>query len=79
MIKDKIDREEIEKWIKKLEAKLQNTKLRDSKNQAFLDNIHAYVNDSKYWIEKGDYVKAWEVISFAWGLFEAGEDLEVFK
>jgi hypothetical protein len=79
MIKDKISREEIEKWIKKLEIKLQSTQLKDSKYQRFFDNIHAYVKDSKYWIEKGDYIKAWEVISFAWGLFEAGEDLGVLN
>ncbi|MBU5688354.1 MAG: DUF357 domain-containing protein, partial [Candidatus Aenigmarchaeota archaeon] len=39
---------------------------------------YAYVNDCKYWLKEGDYVKAWEVISFAWGLYEAGEEFEIF-
>ena len=79
MIKDKIDKEEIEKWLKKLETKLSKAKLKDENKKNFLENIKAYVKDCKYWMEKGDYVKAWEVISFAWGLFEAGEDLEVIE
>ena len=77
MIKDRIEKEEIELWLKRLEAKLSGVKLKDEARKNFLENIHAYVKDCKYWLEKGDYVKAWEVISFAWGLFEAGEELEV--
>ncbi|MEM5776884.1 MAG: DUF357 domain-containing protein [Candidatus Aenigmatarchaeota archaeon] len=78
MIKDRISKEEIEKWLIKLESKLNKTKLKDDTKKDFLNNIRAYVNDCKYWIDKGDYVKAWEVISFAWGLYEAGEELGVF-
>jgi hypothetical protein len=79
MINDKIEKEEIEKWLKKLEVKLSKVKLKDEAKKSFLENIQAYVKDCKYWIERGDYVKAWEVISFAWGLFEAGEELDVIE
>jgi hypothetical protein len=79
MIKDKIEKEEIEKWLKKLETKLSKVRLKDETRKNFLENIHAYVRDCKYWMEKGDYVKAWEVISFAWGLFEAGEEVGVIE
>ncbi|MEM5799759.1 MAG: DUF357 domain-containing protein [Candidatus Aenigmatarchaeota archaeon] len=78
MIKDKISKEEIEKWSNKLESTLNKTRLKDNTKEDFLKNIIAYVNDCKYWIKQGDYVKAWEVISFAWGLYEAGEELGVF-
>ncbi|MEM4367589.1 MAG: DUF357 domain-containing protein [Candidatus Aenigmatarchaeota archaeon] len=78
MIKDRIPKEEIEKWLEKLENKLSKTKLKDQSKKDFLNNIYAYVNDCKYWLKEGDYVKAWEVISFAWGLYEAGEELGVF-
>ncbi|MCX8179062.1 MAG: DUF357 domain-containing protein [Candidatus Aenigmarchaeota archaeon] len=74
MIKDRIPREEIEKWMEKLEKKLKDVKI-SKENENFVKNINAYVKDCKYWIEKGDYVKAWEVISFAWGLYEAGVEL----
>ncbi|MBU5689506.1 MAG: DUF357 domain-containing protein [Candidatus Aenigmatarchaeota archaeon] len=74
MIKDRIPKEEIEKWMERLEKKLKDVKI-NKENENFVKNIHAYVKDCKYWIEKGDYVKAWEVISFAWGLYEAGVEL----
>ncbi|MCS7134923.1 MAG: DUF357 domain-containing protein [Candidatus Aenigmarchaeota archaeon] len=79
MIKDKIPKEEIEKWLEKLEEKISKIKMKDETKQQFLDNLKAYVNDCVYWLEKGDYVKAWEAISFAWGLYEAGEYFEVFE
>jgi len=79
MVKNRIEREEIERWLKKLEDKLNKARLIDEGRKDFLENIHAYVNDCKYWMDKGDYVKAWEVISFAWGLFEAGEEFGVLK
>ena len=74
MIRDRISKEEIEGWMFKLQEKLNHLKS-NKQNENFIKNIHAYVKDCKYWIEKGDYVKAWEVISFAWGLYEAGIDL----
>jgi hypothetical protein len=79
MVKNRIEREEIERWLKKLEDKLNKARLMDERRKDFLENIRAYVRDCRYWMDKGDYVKAWEVVSFAWGLFEAGEELEVLK
>jgi len=79
MIKDKIPKELIEEWLTKLKKKLEKTKSVGKKGEEFLKNIHAYIIDTEYFLEQGDYVKAWELISFAWGLFEAGEELEVLK
>ncbi len=72
MIKDRIPKELIEEWLNKLEKKVE--KIKDVKNDDFLKNIQAYIIDTKHFLEQGDYVKAWELISFAWGLFEAGEN-----
>lgn len=65
--------------MKKLEEKVKNVKMKDVSKNQFLENIKAYIRDCKYWVDHQDYVKAWEAISFAWGLFEAGEYLEAFE
>ncbi|MBD3155794.1 MAG: DUF357 domain-containing protein [Candidatus Aenigmarchaeota archaeon] len=79
MIKDKIPRELIEEWLGKLKKELDRTKSNESKGDEILKNIHAYIIDTEHFLEKGDYVKAWELISFAWGLFECGEEIGKIK
>jgi len=79
MIKDKIPKELIEEWLTKLKKKLEKTKPIGKKNEEFLKNIHAYIIDTEHFLKQGDYVKSWELISFAWGLFEAGEELVKIK
>ncbi len=74
-MRDRIPREEIEKWLSKLKKNLENVEANDKKGKDLLENIQAYVYDTEHFLKKEDYVKAWEAISFAWGLFEAGIDL----
>ena len=79
MVVDKITKELIEDWLKKLEKRVEKTIVNDYKGNDLLINIKAYISDTKHFLEKGDYVKAWELVSFAWGLWEAGENLNIFK
>jgi len=79
MIEDKIPKELIEKWLAKLEKKLEKTKPVGKKGEELLKNIQAYVYDTNHFLKQGDYIKAWESISFAWGMFETGEELEALK
>lgn len=79
MIKNRISRKEIEKWLNKIKDKLKDVKPKGKKGEEFLKNINAYVKDCDHWLKEGDYVKAWEVVSFAWGLLEAGIDLDIIK
>ncbi|MBL7169404.1 MAG: DUF357 domain-containing protein [Candidatus Aenigmarchaeota archaeon] len=79
MVKDRIPKELIEEWLIKLKKKLEKTKPVGKKGEEFLKNIHAYIVDTEHFCDKGDYVKAWELVSFAWGLFEGGEELGVLS
>ncbi|NCO97047.1 MAG: DUF357 domain-containing protein [Candidatus Aenigmarchaeota archaeon CG_4_10_14_0_8_um_filter_37_24] len=79
MVKDKIPKELIEKWLNKLKKKMENVKPADKKGEELLKNIQAYIIDTEHFLDQGDYIRAWEAISFDWGLFEAGEDLKVLK
>lgn len=59
---------EIEKWTKKIEEELRNFSKENKKE--ILKNIKAYIEDSKYFYNKGDLVRAFEAIIWAWALFE---------
>ncbi|OGI15971.1 hypothetical protein A3K63_01305 [Candidatus Micrarchaeota archaeon RBG_16_49_10] len=78
-MKDRIPREEIEKWLVKLKAELKKTKPLSKKGEELYRNIEAYIHDTEHFMKEGDFVKAWELVSFAWGLLEAGMELEALK
>lgn len=62
-------RDEIEKWRIKIEDELKSLKSIEDKKEV-LENIKAYVRDSKYFYEKGDLIRAFEAIIWAWALLE---------
>ncbi|GEM_PF-758222 len=64
---------ETEKWLERLKEKIPN--IYGDRN--FINNIMAYEKDSRYFLEKGELVKAFECIVWAWAWFEIG--LEVGK
>ena len=78
-MRDRIAREEIEKWLSRLKEELKNVKANDKEGKELLKNIQAYAYDTEHFLKEEDYVKAWELVSFTWGLFEAGKDLGVLK
>ena len=55
---------EIEKWTQRLEEKI-----KPMKGVKRLENIVAYLEDSKFFKEKGDLVKSFECLIWAWALF----------
>jgi len=74
-IKDRVSLEEIQKQLIKLKERLKTVKAVKSEGKEFLENIKAYVNDTEYFIKKGEYVLAFESIVWAWAWFEIGERL----
>ena len=78
-MRDRIPEEEIEKWLSRLKKEMKNTKATNKKGKEFLNNINAYIHDCEYFQKKEDLVVAWELISFAWGLFEAGLFTEIIE
>ncbi len=59
-----------EKWRKRIKEEIK--KVKTAKDQEFLDNIHAYIKDSKHFSGKKDYVRAFEAIVWAWAWLEIG-------
>ncbi|MEM7816833.1 MAG: DUF357 domain-containing protein [Candidatus Aenigmatarchaeota archaeon] len=68
---------ETEKWTKRIEKKLEEIKRENNKEkEEIIRNIEAYIEDSKYFHNKGDLVKAFEAIIWAWALFEINFKIE---
>ncbi|MFH1977781.1 MAG: DUF357 domain-containing protein [Candidatus Aenigmatarchaeota archaeon] len=67
-------REQTEKWLTKLEEEVQymqfTEKIEKRVIQEATDNIHSYISDSKYFRDKGDMVRAFEAVMYAWGIYE---------
>ena len=74
MLEDRL-KEEIKKWTKKLEDSLSKTRALDSKGIEFLTNIKAYQSDSLYFFQKGDLIRAFEALIWAWAYLEIGKQL----
>ena len=70
---------EIDKWAKRIEAKMKDIKVIDKKNENFLTNIRAYIKDSKYFLEKGDLVRSFEAIVWAWSWLEILKELKILE
>jgi hypothetical protein len=69
-------RSETLKWIKRAEEVFSALEMID---QRFAENIKAYIKDSKYFLEKGDLVRAFECIIWAWAWIEIGEELGLVR
>ena len=75
--------EQTDKWLQRLEAafsRFESTgRLPDADIDAIRKNIEAYIKDSGYFREKGDLVRAFEAVVYAWGLLEACQQLGLVK
>lgn len=78
-VKDKIPKEEILKWLGRIEGKLPGLKATGQKGEEFLTNIRAYVSDSRHFLETDDYVNAFEAVIWAWSWYEIGEELRLLS
>lgn len=66
-------REETVKWLERAE----NLFSEISGSEQFIANISAYISDSKYFLEKGDLVRAFEAVIWAWAWMEIGIEIGV--
>tara|TARA_Y100000310_G_C20589880_1_gene767421 strand:+ start:847 stop:1080 length:234 start_codon:yes stop_codon:yes gene_type:complete len=64
-------RKEIAKWLPKAKAEVK--KIKKVKDEGFLTNIKAYIKDTEYFLEKGDLVKGFEAVVWAWAWLEIGK------
>lgn len=64
-------KEETEKWLSR--AREKRAQLKESQ---YLKNIDAYISDSEYFMKKGDLIRAFEAVVWAWAWMEILEELK---
>ena len=66
---------ETRKWLVKAEDLFAAV----SGEEHFLENISAYIRDSHYFLEKGDLIRAFEAVIWAWAWMEIGLERKILK
>lgn len=66
-------RTETLKWLEKADELLAGI----SGDEHFLKNISAYICDSRYFLETGDLIRAFEAVVWAWAWMEIGLEREL--
>ncbi len=69
--------EETLKWLERAEKAF--SEIKGESDSRFVKNIEAYIKDSKYFLENGDLVRAFECVVWAWAWMEIGEELGVIS
>jgi len=62
---------EINKWLPKCCEEVK--KIKKVKDKEFLENVQAYISDTEHFLQKGDLVRAFEAIVWAWAWLEIGQ------
>lgn len=71
--------DEIKKWSKRLDGSLSGVNPLDKRGEKMLQNIRAYRNDSRHFLERGDLIKSFECLIWAWAILETGKELKHLK
>ena len=67
--------QETRKWLRKLEERIEE---RDESVEQ-MENVLAYRDDTRHFLEEEDYIRAWESVIYAWGILETLERLGKFR
>ncbi len=67
------------KWLEKLEKRRKQTKVLDKKAKDSLVNVDSYISDCKHFLEKKDYIRAFEAMVYAFGIYETLINLELVR
>ncbi len=72
-------RRETLKWLGRIKERVKDLEATCEKGEEFLKNIRAYISDSEYFLGRGDLVKAFECVVWAWAWLEIGLDLGLIR
>ena len=74
-------KKETDKWLAKLEKERSSLRIisEDKKLKGVLRNLDAYIKDTRHFLEKQDFIRAFEAVIYAWGILETCEHLGLVK
>jgi hypothetical protein len=70
-------KKETEKWIQKVESL--NIEFLNQSGKDALAHIMAYLSDAKHFLEKGDFILAFEAVIWAWAYTEIFREIGDLK
>jgi hypothetical protein len=70
-------RRETEKWLLRAREAMEEVTARGEEGERFSANIEAYLSDCRYFLEKGDLIRAFEAVIWAWAWIEIGLKVEI--
>ena len=73
--KSTLTREDVLKWLVKLEPLAEMAEPADPKAAAVIDNARAYVKDARHWLEQDNLVLAFECMVHSWAILETAREL----
>ncbi len=69
-------RKETLKWLGRLETEL--PQLEGGSAKKHFENMKAYVSDSRHFLAKNDFIRAFECAVWAWSIYELCAELGIF-
>jgi len=76
MVSDRIPKQEVIKWLDRLDKKIKSVHPKSAKGEQVLKNAEAYRDDSKHWLKEGNLFLAFEACVYSWAIIETAEQLE---
>jgi len=70
-----LTREDVLKWLVKLEPLADMAEPADPKAEELLENAKAYVKDARHWLEQDNLVLAFECMVHSWAILETAREL----
>lgn len=75
---DKLQEETL-KMLKKIEPMVDKIDVVSNKGEEMLNNMKAYIADSKHFLNQKDFIKAFESVVWSWAILEICEELGFFR
>jgi hypothetical protein len=73
--KSTLTREDVLKWLVKLEPLAEMAEPIDPKAEELLENAKAYVKDARHWLDEDNLVLAFECMVHSWAILETAREL----
>jgi len=70
---------ETEKWLGRLEIEIKNASPKGVDAEKHFTNMNAYVSDSRHFLAKKDFIRAFECAVWAWSIYELCAELGMFE
>lgn len=76
---DKNLEKETGKWLSRIESAAENLKVADNSAEKQFANMNAYISDCRHFLQKKDFIRAFECVVWAWSIYELCNELGIFK